>query len=199
MKVFGVLIAALTAVFAGIVLAKKHNSSDNGADAADEAPSLIDAGTEVINTVVDSIKNAFGGLSADQQRMRDLIRNLGTAAGYPNIPFLQGLAFEESSLNPLAKSKANSLGLFQIYHAQNFSWLRWQGYTDADVSKLYDPVFNTNLAIEIVRYFESRGFVFPDEADIYNVGETLWWKGQRNISYRNNVIKYTAQFQAGQL
>lgn len=139
-----------------------------------------------------------GKLNAEQTKAKLLIANLAKVNGYTNFFFLQGLALEESSLDPSAKSNRTSYGLFQIFHASNFSWLRWAGFTSNDFNKLFDPTFNTNLAIKVVRYFESRGFVFPRDADVYNVGETEWQKGKRNVDYRNKVIEYTDQFKKGE-
>jgi len=140
-----------------------------------------------------------GKLNSSQTKYRDLIRDVAQANGYSNVSFLQGLALEESSLDPSAASSKTSYGLFQIFHAKNFSWLRWAGYTEADFKRLYDPMFNAILAIKIVRYFEGKGFVFPRDSDIYNVGETEWRKGKRNVDYRQKVIKYAEEFQSGLL
>jgi soluble lytic murein transglycosylase-like protein len=96
----------------------------------------------------------------------------------------------ESSFNPLAHSKRTSYGLMEIYHSTDFSWLRYFGYKDSDQGLLYDPEFNVNLGCKVIKYFRSKGYVFPDQADIYNVGETLW-NGKnhvRNADYRNKII-----------
>jgi soluble lytic murein transglycosylase-like protein len=140
-----------------------------------------------------------GKLNDEQKKYRDLIRDQAQASRYQNFFVLQGLALTESSLDPSAHSKKNSYGLFQIYHAANFSWLRSFGYSDSDLNKLYDPVFNTQIAIRVVRYFEGKGYKFPAQADIYNVGETEWAKGVRNESYRQKVIEYSSEFAEGKL
>ena len=140
-----------------------------------------------------------GQLNVEQKKYRDLIKDQAKALGYFNVSMLQGLALAESSLNPLAHSKKDSYGLLQLFHAPNFSWLRWAGYKDSDINRLYDPVFNINLGISVVRYFEGRGYKFPEQSDIYNVGETEWKKGVRNEDYRNKVILYTKEFSEGKL
>jgi hypothetical protein len=132
-------------------------------------------------------------LGTDQQSVRDVILNLAAHDYADHAAFLLAEALTESSFNPKAKS-SSSYGLFQIQHTPGFSWLRYFGYSDADVERLFDPTFNTNMAIRIFRYFERKGFVFPDQADIYYVGETLWAKGERNAAYQKKVADYTAQF-----
>jgi len=140
-----------------------------------------------------------GKLNADQLKYKQLIADLARANGYSDVAFLQGLSLAESSLDPKAVSSKTSYGLFQIFHAPNFSWLRWAGYKNEDFQKLFDPTFNTNLAIKVIRYFEGRGFVFPKNADIYNVGEKKWADGVRNVDYRTKVNKYTQAFAKGEL
>jgi hypothetical protein len=47
---------------------------------------------------------------------------------------------------------------------------------------------NARLTVKIIRYFESRNYSFPTQADIYNVGETLWRKGVRNAEYQRRYL-----------
>ncbi len=90
---------------------------------------------------------------------------------------------KESNFNPSAINPSDpSYGLFQIMEF----WLRHFGYTE-NYQSLLQAEFNAQVACRIVLYFQARGFRFPDQADIYNVGETLWAKGVRNVSYREDV------------
>ena len=103
-------------------------------------------------------------------------------------------AIKESSENPNALNPGDpSFGLFGI---QAF-WLSTFGNGDpAKATELLrDPQFATDTFCRILQYFRSRtnphsldNFQFPAEADIYNVGETLWAKGVRNIAYRDFIV-----------
>lgn len=99
------------------------------------------------------------------------------------------LAFcqKESSLNPAAFNPNDpSYGLMGI---NPVPWLEYFGYSP-DYTQLYSGEFNVNLGCQIISYFQDRNFRFPDEADIYNVGETLWKKGVRNTAYRAAVKSF---------
>lgn len=56
------------------------------------------------------------------------------------------------------------------------------------VAYLKDGDNNARLTVAIIRYFESKGFKFPESADVYNVGETLWAKRVRNAIYRQRYL-----------
>jgi hypothetical protein len=113
---------------------------------------------------------------------------------------LKAFARKESSENPLAVNPGDpSYGLFAIQS----HWLVYFKQLDLKDSDreakaremLSDPTFATDMCCRILRYFRNRtnpstlaGFRFPEEADIYNVGETLWAKGVRNAAYRDFIV-----------
>lgn len=99
---------------------------------------------------------------------------------------------KESSYNPAAINPTDpSYGLGQI---QTF-WLKYFGYVE-DHRLLLDPDTNLEVMARILKYFRSRVnpktgqlFRFPEDVDVYNVGETKWAKGIRNTSYRDHVTQ----------
>lgn len=110
---------------------------------------------------------------------------------------LKAFARVESSENPKAVNLNDpSYGLFQIqaFWLFHFGLIDERAYPDQVRDYLIDPVRATDCACRILQYFRKRTnphtlapFKFPSEADIYNVGETLWAKGRRNLSYRDRV------------
>jgi hypothetical protein len=108
---------------------------------------------------------------------------------------VKAFAIKESSENPNASNPGDpSFGLFGI---QAF-WLSTFGNGDPAQAQelLRDPQFATDTFCRILRYFRSRtnphtldNFQFPAEADIYNVGETLWAKGVQNVAYREFIVQ----------
>jgi soluble lytic murein transglycosylase-like protein len=94
---------------------------------------------------------------------------------------------KESRFDPLAINKSDpSYGLGQV---QTF----WVPYFDmgslAEARQLLlGPEFNARITALIIRYFfYDRTFAWPEEADIYNVGETKWRAGIRSESYKRAV------------
>jgi len=118
----------------------------------------------------------------------------------------KAFAMKESSENPAAENPNDpSYGLYGI---QPF-WLVSFGVLAKDDPELQtktkdlltsDPRFATEMFFRILAYFRRRtnpltlsAFKFPDEADIYNVGETLWSKGVRNIAYKDFIVREYAE------
>jgi len=108
-------------------------------------------------------------------------------------------AMKESSENPNAENPRDpSYGLFGIQSL----WLVHFRFLDNDDPELEskakellkNPRIATEMFFRILAYFRGRtnpqtlqNFRFPAEADIYNVGETLWSQGIRNVAYRDFI------------
>jgi len=119
-----------------------------------------------------------------------MIRHTANSAGVDPAVML-AICRKESSFNPAAVNPADpSYGLFGI---KPTPWLAHFGYS-SDYVQLFNAQTNATLACKIVEYFQERGFVFPDQADIYNVGETLWAKGRRNVAYRDSIKSFYRSF-----
>lgn len=133
---------------------------------------LMGAGSLAAGAVVSS-----GG-----RDVRTMIKETAVASGVDPALML-AICQTESNFNAGAINPGDpSYGLFQI---QVF-WLSSFGY-NADWNLLMDPEFNAQIACQIISYFQGKGFSFPSQADIYNVGETQWRKGVRNVAYRDRV------------
>jgi len=95
----------------------------------------------------------------------------------------------ESHFDPAVVNKRDpSYGLGQVMAF----WVPFFGLGTLEQAPaiLLDPGFNADITARIVQYFfYEHTFTFPAEADIYNVGETLWRKGIRNGSYRDGVTQ----------
>jgi hypothetical protein len=50
-----------------------------------------------------------------------------------------------------------------------------------------DPDRNAGIAAVYLADLQSKGFIWPDEIDVYNVGETSYAKGGRNTEYVSRV------------
>ena len=111
------------------------------------------------------------------------------AAKYGQEPALV-LAFcqVESSFNPSARN-GNSVGLMQIIPHYWYSVIE-----TTDPEELMDPETNIKAGCAILAYFQSKGYIFPDEADVYNLGETAYHQGVRNTSYQHKVASAYASF-----
>jgi hypothetical protein len=126
----------------------------------------------------------------------DIIRESAAVHGQ-EFALMKAIARKESSFNPSAVNLSDpSYGLFQI---QDF-WLPHAGYPQ-DKNLLLDPVVAADVAGWILGYFQKRvnphtgrTFTFPAEVDIYNVGETLWRNGVRNITYRDDVTRFYREY-----
>lgn len=119
----------------------------------------------------------------------NMIRRVASERGMDPALML-AIAKKETDFNPAAVNPSDpSYGLFQI---MGF-WLKYFGF-GPDLEQLMDAEFNTGLACDIVSYFQGKGFRFPEQADIYNVGETLWRNGKRNASYATDVTRFYSDF-----
>ena len=132
-----------------------------------------------------------------RQAILDLIYR--AAVRYRVDPDLMAAIIEkESSFRADAINPSDpSYGLGQV---QTF-WVWYFGYvaTNDDARAkawLMNPAQNVEIVAQILRYFAGRtnprtggNFRFPEEADLYNVGETLWRKGVRNLGYRDDVTR----------
>jgi soluble lytic murein transglycosylase-like protein len=128
--------------------------------------------------------------------VEQIIRKVAEAYG-EDAALMLAIAKTETNFNPRAINLSDpSYGLFQI---QAF-WLTYFGFSK-EPEQLYDPEFSANLAARILKYFRGRQnpqtgdyFQFPNEADIYNVGESLWREGRRNLAYRDKVLIFYRNF-----
>jgi soluble lytic murein transglycosylase-like protein len=136
-----------------------------------------------------SAQASSSSISSTPEEIQPLIRRVASARGVDPALML-AFAKKETNFNPAAVNASDpSYGLFQIMPF----WLQYFGFS-TDPDQLMNAEFNTGLACDIVGYFQQKGFRFPDQADIYNVGETLWKDGRRNVSYRNDVIRFYGEF-----
>lgn len=124
------------------------------------------------------------------ESVQDMIRRVAVQRGQDPALIL-AICRKESSFVPTASNPNDpSYGLMGI---KVYPWLGYFGYTN-DVNQLFDGEFNVNVGCQIIGYFQSRGYSFPDESDIYNVGETLWKQGVRNSAYRNAVTSFYSSY-----
>lgn len=115
-------------------------------------------------------------------RMKVLVRAAAQTEGV-SAALALAIVQVESSFDPAAKNPEDpSYGLGQVQPA----WFRFYGF-DTNEASMLDPALNARVTCRIIRYFMERGFEFPSEADIYNVGETYWARGMRNVAYRDRV------------
>lgn len=134
--------------------------------------------------------SASTGSGSGSETIMEMIRRVSLANGVDPALML-AIAKQESDFNPAATNPSDpSYGLFQI---QRF-WLQYFGHDPADIEQLYNAAFATGLACEIILYFQNKGFTFPQQVDIYNVGETLWRDGRRNAAYRDAVNRFYNEF-----
>lgn len=99
----------------------------------------------------------------------------------------------ESNFNPSAVNPADpSYGLAQIMPF----WVGYFGLPHGGDASTYLLNAENNLEVQarILNYFQTRGFRFPDQVDIYNVGETLWARGVRNARYRDDVLRFYREY-----
>jgi soluble lytic murein transglycosylase-like protein len=132
--------------------------------------------------VEDIVSDLTGGLTALQKQIVEWAKACGQDPALV-LAFCQ----VESSFNPQAyraepKIHDASYGLMQILYQTAIS-LGFAGTAD----QLFDPQTNVLWGCQALNYFQSKGFSLPAEADIYNVGETLWRKGVRNAGYQQKI------------
>lgn len=96
---------------------------------------------------------------------------------------------KESGFDPLAVNKSDpSYGLGQVMAF----WVPYfeMGTLEEAPDKLLDAEFNARVTVLVLKYFfEQKGFNWPTEADVYNVGEPKWGRGIRNERYRRDVTQ----------
>jgi hypothetical protein len=81
-----------------------------------------------------------------------------------------------------------SFGLCQVFHGSG--WSTAQAYGDPYRSyphDLMDPQHNAQIAARFLRDLVGKGFRFPDQIDVYNLGETKFNRGKRNPEYVEKV------------
>jgi hypothetical protein len=148
--------------------------------------------------IMAAAKAAGGPLKNIFDPPEDVARVIRVAAaktGQSEV-LLKAVMFVESRFRPDAVNNANpnnpSIGLGQI---RPVPWLRYFGFDAvADRERLYEAPFNAEKTAEILTYFQRRGFQFPAQADVYNLGETEFNKGVRNDDYRAKVEQAFAWF-----
>jgi len=130
------------------------------------------------------------------QSIQEIIRAAAARFGQ-DAALMLAIAQTESSFNSAAVNLSDpSYGLFQI---QVF-WLRHFGFP-GDKNLLLDATTASEVAARILQYFRARQnpltgdtFQFPADVDVYNVGESLWAQGRRNLGYRDRVTGYYRNF-----
>ena len=138
-----------------------------------------------------AVQNANASTGSDNnETIMGMIRRVALERGVDPALML-AIAKQESNFDPSAINPSDpSYGLFQI---QSF-WLQYFGHDPADIEQLFNAAFATGVACEIILYFQNKGFTFPQQVDIYNVGETLWRDGRRNAAYRDAVNRFYNEF-----
>lgn len=194
-----------TALLLGAIAAVLYFLNQGGDLVENDNPSLsIDQPAESSGYVLQMLPGPIGDVlevmdgvkKLSQSRVQQIIRDAAADAGIEPAIML-AVAKQESGFNPANINKSDpSYGLFQI----QLFWLKYFGYPQ-DAQLLLDPVFASQLAGQILNYFKGRinsqtrdYFQLPAEIDIYNVGETLWNKGRRNLAYRDSVLKFYRDF-----
>jgi soluble lytic murein transglycosylase-like protein len=86
-----------------------------------------------------------------------------------------------------------SFGLCQIFHADSWSTAQAYGRPGANYpNDLMDARHNAEISARYLADLKSKGFEFPKQADVYNVGESRYSRGKRNPDY---VAKVKAALQ----
>lgn len=135
--------------------------------------------------------SAKGSSAPGFDSIQDMIRATAQASAVDPALML-AIAEKESSFDPSAVNPSDpSYGLFQI---QTF-WLATFGFPE-DPQSLLEGQFNCEIACRIIQYFQGRGYSLPDQVDVYNVGETNFRKGRRNIAYRDAVVSFYRTYNA---
>jgi hypothetical protein len=80
-----------------------------------------------------------------------------------------------------------SFGLMGIYHTDTWSTARRFRPGGQYPIELLDPGVSIEIAAAYLEYLQGRGFVFPRDADVYNMGEKEWAAGRRNPAYKRQV------------
>ncbi len=139
------------------------------------------------------------------ESIKALVRRIAAEEGLdPSL--MLAMVEQESSFDPRAVNPNDpSYGLGQI---QTF-WMRELYRMAEDRNAMFDPAFNLHLMADVLKYFMRRplssravdrnrrayrSFSFPEEADIYNIGETNFRAGRRNLVYRDGVARRFAKF-----
>lgn len=117
-----------------------------------------------------------------------IIRNGVTYAVDPCL--IAGIIQKESSFNANAerfepKLNESSVGLMQLL----LSTAR-QYEPDIGRVQLFDPETNIRIGCRHLLWHMQRGFKFPEQVDVYNVGIGNYRKGVRNADYRTKVIAF---------
>jgi hypothetical protein len=152
---------------------------------------MIYGAIAILFVILLAASNASASTStgSGSESIQDMIRRVSRERGRDPALML-AIAKRESDFNPAAVNPSDpSYGMYQI---QKF-WLPYFGH-EVDKEQLFDAEFCTNVACEIILYFELKGFKFPQQVDIYNVGETLWRDGRRNAAYRDAVNRFYSEF-----
>jgi soluble lytic murein transglycosylase-like protein len=143
---------------------------------------------------VEDVTGVTGSSGDQTTSLKDRIRIWAGQCGQE--PALV-LAFcqTESGFNPSAQNpKSSAVGLMQIIpNWWNGVWGNINVIGNLQPSDLLDPEQNIKAGCAILSYFEGKGFVFPDDADVYNLGETAYNAGKRNPGYQRLIqTAYTA-------
>jgi len=123
-----------------------------------------------------------------------------------DLALLLAMWHKESTLNPAAvnpKDPSYGLGAVQLF------WIDGRIGITGTKADLMDPAFNARVSAHVIKYFRGetllpdvrpnsngerlypyRYFAFPEECDVYNVGEPKFRNGTRNPAYRNAVRQY---------
>lgn len=106
------------------------------------------------------------------------------------LSLLVGVVTAESNANPFAVSRTGAKGPGQVdfkAHGDRFSNIKSE-------SDKFDPEKNIDCAAELLKeYTEKYGTVGGLQA--YNIGETAYRKGKRNMRYVAKVKKYSTKYQ----
>ena len=106
---------------------------------------------------------------------------------------VKAVAMVESSLNPYAKNPTDpSWGLMAVMPilAEDFGIVRdWHNPSDAEIAMIRDPQTNLNIgAWHLNRLLEK--YTFDESVQMYNVGETGYRNGRRNLDYLSKVKRW---------
>lgn len=75
-----------------------------------------------------------------------------------------------------------SFGLAQIYHSDGYSTARVLRPSGAYPGDLLIPAVNIEVEARFLRELKSKGYGL-EEIDVYNIGETKYRQGVRNLAY----------------
>lgn len=127
---------------------------------------------------------------ADENSFNDLIQRIaGTYGLDPNL--IKAIIKTESNFNAQAINPNDpSWGLCQITPglAQDFGLVEnAQNLTQEDIEAIMNPENNIEVCCWFISSLENKGYPFDEYIQMYNVGESGFLHGKRNLKYLKKV------------